>query len=122
MPLLRVYRRRRIPPLGGISGYERPERRSTEQLHRHICSRPGLVILGTSSPSKKNNDYDGTRLEMAATTSKPVLMVRWKEKENDRNLRKLFFAASGDISDQTLSNLAQPFVRVSELSQAQVDR
>jgi hypothetical protein len=60
----------------------------------------------------KNDDRDGTRLKMAATTAKPTFMVRWTLKENERNLRKLFFAAAVDIPDQTLSNLAQPLVRI----------
>jgi hypothetical protein len=49
---------------------------------------------------------------MAATTAKPTFMVRWTLEENERNLRKLFFAAAVDIPDQTLSNLAQPLVRI----------
>jgi hypothetical protein len=31
--------------------------------------------------SKKNDDRDGTRLKMAATTAKPTFMVRWTLKE-----------------------------------------
>jgi hypothetical protein len=49
---------------------------------------------------------------MAATTTKPAYTVRWKDEENERNLRKLFFAAAADIPDQMLSNLAQPLVRI----------
>jgi hypothetical protein len=49
---------------------------------------------------------------MAATTAKPTFMVRWTLEENERNLRKLFFAAAVDVPDQTLSNLAQPLVRI----------
>ena len=47
---------------------------------------------------------------MEATTTKPAYTVRWKDEENERNLRKLFFAAAADIPDQMLSNLAQPLV------------
>jgi hypothetical protein len=32
--------------------------------------------------------------------------------KNERNLPRLFFAAAVDIPDQTLSNLAQPLVRI----------
>ena len=35
--------------------------------------------------------------------------VRWRDEENERNLRKLFFAAA---ADQMLSSLAQPLVRI----------
>jgi hypothetical protein len=49
---------------------------------------------------------------MAATTTKPAYTVRWKDEENERNLRKLFFAAAADIPDQMLSNLSQPLVRI----------
>jgi hypothetical protein len=63
-------------------------------------------------PSKKNDDRDGTRLKMAATTAKQTFKVRWTLEKNERNLRKLFFAAPVDIPDQTLSNLAQPLVRI----------
>ena len=49
---------------------------------------------------------------MAATTTKPAYTVRWTEEENERNLRKLFFAAAVDIPDPMLSNLAQPLVRI----------
>ena len=42
----------------------------------------------SSSPLKV-----GARLTMAATTTKPDYTVRWKDEENERNLRKLFFAA-----------------------------
>jgi hypothetical protein len=50
---------------------------------------------------------------MAATTTKLAYTVRWKDEgENERNLRKLFFAASADIPDQMLSNLAHPLVRI----------
>jgi len=52
----------------------------------------------------------GARLTMATTTTKPAYTVRWKDEENERNLRKLFFAAAADIPDQMLSNLAQPLV------------
>jgi len=38
--------------------------------------------------------------------------VRWTEEENERNLRKLFFAAAVDIPDPMLSNLAQTLVRI----------
>ena len=31
---------------------------------------------------------------MAATTTKPAYTVRWTEEDNERNLRKLFFAAA----------------------------
>jgi len=34
------------------------------------------------------------------------------EEENERNLRKLFFAAAVDIPDPMLSNFAQPLVRI----------
>ena len=54
----------------------------------------------------------GAHLTMAATTTKPGYTVRWTEEENERTLRKLFFAAAVDIPDQMLSNLAQPLVRV----------
>jgi hypothetical protein len=37
---------------------------------------------------------------MAATTTKPAYTVRWKDEENERNLRKLFFAAAADIPDR----------------------
>ncbi len=47
---------------------------------------------------------------MAAT--KPAYTVRWTEEDNERNLRKLFFAAAVDIPDLILSNLAQPLVRI----------
>jgi hypothetical protein len=46
----------------------------------------------------------GARLTMAATTKKQPYTVRWKDEENERNLRKLFFAAAADIPDQILSN------------------
>ena len=50
---------------------------------------------------------------MAATTARPTFKVRWTLEENERNLRRLFFAAAAvDIPDQTLSNLAQPLVRI----------
>jgi hypothetical protein len=49
----------------------------------------------------------GAHLTMAATTTKPAYTVRWTEEENERNLRKLFFAAAVDIPDPMLSNLAQ---------------
>ena len=49
---------------------------------------------------------------MAATTTKPAYTVRWTEEDNERNLRKLFFAAAVDIPDPMLSNLAQPLVRI----------
>ena len=49
---------------------------------------------------------------MAATTTKPAYTVLRKDEENERNLRKLFFAAAADIPDQMLSNLEQPFVRI----------
>jgi hypothetical protein len=50
---------------------------------------------------------------MAATTTKPAYTVRWRDEENERNLRKLFFAAAADIPDQMLSSfLAQPLVRI----------
>jgi hypothetical protein len=49
---------------------------------------------------------------MAATTTKPAYTVRWTEEENERNLRKLFFAAAVDIPDPMMSNLAQPLVRI----------
>jgi hypothetical protein len=49
---------------------------------------------------------------MAVTTAKPIFMVRWTLEENERNLRRLFFDAAVDIPDQTLSNLAQPLVRI----------
>ena len=49
---------------------------------------------------------------MAATTTKPAYTVRWTEEENERNLRKLFFAAAVDIPDHMLSSLAQPLVRI----------
>jgi hypothetical protein len=49
---------------------------------------------------------------MAATTTKLAYEVCWKDEENERNLRKLFFAAEADIPDQMLSNLAQPLVRI----------
>ena len=48
----------------------------------------------------------------ATTTTKPGYTVRWAEEENERTLRKLFFAAAVDIPDQMLSNLAQPLVRI----------
>ena len=54
----------------------------------------------------------GARLTMAATTTKPAYKVRWKDEENERNLRKLFFAAAAAIPDQMLSNLAQTLVRI----------
>jgi hypothetical protein len=54
----------------------------------------------------------GAHLTMAATTTKPAYTVRWTEEENERNLRKLFFAAALDIPDPMLSNLAQPLVRI----------
>ncbi len=54
----------------------------------------------------------GARLTMTATTTKPAYTVRWMEEENERNLRKLFFAAAVDIPDPMLSNLAQPLVRI----------
>jgi len=55
----------------------------------------------------------GAHLTMAATTTtKPDYTVRWTEEENERTLRKLFFAAAVDIPDQMLSNLAQPLVRI----------
>jgi hypothetical protein len=38
---------------------------------------------------------------MAATTAKPTVMVRWTLEENERNVRKLFFAAAVDIQRQT---------------------
>ena len=44
---------------------------------------------------------------MTTTTTKPAYTVRWKDEENERNLRKLFFAAAPAIPDQMLSNLAQ---------------
>ena len=49
----------------------------------------------------KIDDCDGSRLKMAATIAKPTFMVRWTLEENERNLRKLFFAAAVDIPDQT---------------------
>ena len=53
---------------------------------------------------------------MAATTARPTFKVRWTLEENERNLRRLFFAAAAlaavDIPDPTLSNLAQPLVRI----------
>ena len=49
---------------------------------------------------------------MAATTKKQPYTVRWKDEENERNLRKLFFAAAADIPDQMLSNSAQPLIRI----------
>ena len=49
---------------------------------------------------------------MAVTTTKPAYTVRWKDDENERNLRKLFFAAAAAIPDQMLSNLAQTLVRI----------
>jgi hypothetical protein len=49
---------------------------------------------------------------MAATTTKPAYTVPWKDEENERNLRKLFFAAVADIPDQMLSNSAQPLIRI----------
>jgi hypothetical protein len=52
----------------------------------------------------------GAHLTMAAT--KPAYTVRWTEEDNERNLRKLFFAAAVDIPDLILSNLAQPLVRI----------
>jgi hypothetical protein len=57
----------------------------------------------------------GACLTMAATTTKPAYTApsaRWKDEENERNLRKLFFAAAADIPDQMLSNLSQPLVRI----------
>jgi hypothetical protein len=39
---------------------------------------------------------------MEATTTKPAYTVRWSNEENERNLRKLFFAAAVDIPDQML--------------------
>ena len=80
--------------------------RSTLQLRRALASR-SPARGQRSSPLKA-----GARLTMAATTTKPAYKVRWKDEENERNLRKLFFAAAADIPDQMLSNLEQPFVRI----------
>jgi hypothetical protein len=55
----------------------------------------------------------GALLTMVSTTTKPAYMVRWMEtEENERNLRKLFFAAEVDIPDPMVSILAQPLVRI----------
>ena len=44
--------------------------------------------------------------------SKTNLYGALDAERNERNLRRLFFAAAVDIPDQTLSNLAQPLVRI----------
>ena len=49
---------------------------------------------------------------MEATTTKPAYTVRWRDEENERTLRKLFFTSAADIPDQMLSSLAQLRVRI----------
>ncbi len=72
-----------------------------------------LAVEGRRAGDRRNSPSKaGVRLTMAATTTKPAYTVRWKDEENERNLRKLFFAAAADIPDQMLSNLAQPLVRI----------
>ncbi len=62
--------------------------RSTLQLRRALAFPGKRPTKLSSSPLKV-----GARLTMAATTTKPDYTVRWKDEENERNLRKLFFAA-----------------------------
>ena len=47
-----------------------------------------------------------------AATSATIFTLRSTADLNERELRKLFFAAAVDVNDQTLSHLAQPLVRI----------
>jgi hypothetical protein len=49
---------------------------------------------------------------MTATSAKPVFTMRLTGDLNEREVRKLFFVATVDVNDQTLSHLVQPLVRI----------
>ncbi len=87
--------------------------RSTLQL----CRAPRVEgrALASCSPARGRRSSPlkaGTCLTMAATTTKPAYTVRWRDEENERTLRKLFFTSAADIPDQMLSSLAQLRVRI----------
>jgi hypothetical protein len=79
-------------------------------------SRTGLARVHTLGVEK--NDKAGTsrlRKEIASTSAKASFTVHYLHftgEEDERKLRKLFFAASVDIADQSMSIIAQPLVYI----------
>ena len=90
---------------------------SRRALDKRLKTDTPLQTVSATAINKANTSRLTTRRIhqgcAKATSAKAAFTLRFSGEENERELRKLFFVAMVDITDQSMSNIAQPLVRIS---------